>query len=80
MTPTELRAARHALDLTAAGFAQVTGVDERTVRRWEAGERSVPPCVAIIARLALEIPQVREALSIGELLRKRKLPLSAKNS
>jgi DNA-binding transcriptional regulator YiaG len=43
MTPTQLKKARHALGLSAEGFACLVGVKSgRTVRRWESGEREIP--------------------------------------
>lgn len=38
LTPAEVRAARTAYGITAAEMADVLGVSERTVRRWESGE------------------------------------------
>lgn len=37
MTPAEFKAARQALGLTVKAAAQMCGVDERTIRRWETG-------------------------------------------
>lgn len=45
MTSDEYRTAYAALGLTQAGVARLLGVDERTSRRWAAGEREVPPPV-----------------------------------
>ena len=43
MTPAQLKKARHALGLSAEGFARLVGVKSgRTVRRWESGEREIP--------------------------------------
>lgn len=51
MTPAELKSARAALGLSAAGFARAVGVESgRTVRRWESGERDIPgPVLALLA-------------------------------
>jgi DNA-binding transcriptional regulator YiaG len=50
MTPAQLKSARHALGLSAEGFARLVGVKSgRTVRRWESGERKIPgPVVRLI--------------------------------
>jgi transcriptional regulator with XRE-family HTH domain len=70
MTPTELKAARRALGLSAQGFARTFGVASgRTVRGWEAGERNgepapVPIPIALLVRLALDLPEVRIRLGI----------------
>jgi transcriptional regulator with XRE-family HTH domain len=50
MTGPELKAAREKLGLSARALAQKLGMrgmwDDRTVRRWESGERRVPADVA----------------------------------
>jgi DNA-binding transcriptional regulator YiaG len=53
MTPAQLKKARHALGLSAEGFARLVGVKSgRTVRRWESGEREIPgPVVKLLAIL-----------------------------
>lgn len=49
MTPEHLRSFRHSLGLSQAEFARMLGVaNGRTVRRWEAGEISIPGPVAVI--------------------------------
>ncbi len=49
MTPTEFRAIRHALGLSAQAMARLIQVsDGRTVRRWEAGERDIPGPVRVL--------------------------------
>lgn len=61
MAPEELKAARHALGLSAEGFAawvQVQG--GRTVRRWEAGERDIPGPVAVLVQAAMQSAAVRD--------------------
>jgi DNA-binding XRE family transcriptional regulator len=69
MIPEELRAARKALGLTQAEFANVFDVDIRTVKAWEAGHRDgrpspVPRPIAVLVRLAQEQASVRLALGI----------------
>lgn len=51
MTPYDLRQARHALGLSAEGFARAVGVRSgRTVRKWEAGDRDIPgPVIKLVA-------------------------------
>ena len=53
MTGDELREIRTtALRLTQSEFALAVGVSgDRTVRKWETGERPVPPAVAKLAEL-----------------------------
>jgi DNA-binding transcriptional regulator YiaG len=53
MTPAQLKKARHALGLSAEGFARLIGVKSgRTVRRWESGERAIPPPVQMLLKYA----------------------------
>lgn len=55
MTPAELKAARHALGLSAEGFAHAVRVESgRTVRRWEAGERDIPGPVTALVEIWLD--------------------------
>lgn len=69
MTSAELKTARHILGLSAEGFARVFGVASgRTVRGWEAGERDgkpapVPPPIALLVNLALEVEAARAWLN-----------------
>lgn len=41
-TPADIRVRREALGLTQAWIAERLGVDDRAVRRWEAGTRPIP--------------------------------------
>lgn len=60
MTGAELKSARHALGLSAEGFARLVGVESgRTVRRWESGERDVPGPVVILTTALMESAAVR---------------------
>lgn len=66
MTPADLKAARHALGLSAEGFAKLMGVESgRTVRRWEAGERDIPGPVQILTKALVESAAVRKYFKIG---------------
>lgn len=51
MTPNELKAARTALCLSQAELAALCHVQsDRTVRKWEAGERDIPgPVIVLLA-------------------------------
>lgn len=65
MTPAELKSARHALCLSAEGFARLVHVESgRTVRRWESGERDIPGPVQVLVHLCLEVPSVRKHLGL----------------
>lgn len=47
MTPAELRVVREFLGLTGEALAHLLGVQDRTVRRWEAGTVPIPDGVRI---------------------------------
>jgi DNA-binding transcriptional regulator YiaG len=65
MTPADLRAARHALGLSAEGFARVLGVSAaRTVQRWEAGDRDIPGTVAVLIKILMESAQARKIVGL----------------
>ena len=66
MTATELKAARHALGLSAEGFAKLVRVESgRTVRRWEAGDRDIPGPVVVIVDALLASRSVRRHFGVG---------------
>ena len=66
MTPSDLRATRHALGLSAAGLATLLGVqDGRTVRRWEAGEREIPGPVHVLLDSILQSRAVRRYFGLS---------------
>jgi hypothetical protein len=53
-TPEDMKAARHALGLSAEGLARMVRVEDgRTVRRWEAGERDIPGPVTVLLETAM---------------------------
>lgn len=55
MTPSDLKSARHALGLSAEGFARAVRVESgRTVRRWEAGDRDIPGPVETLVKIWLD--------------------------
>lgn len=55
VTPAELKQARHSLGLSAAKLAKAVGVaSDRTVRRWEHGDRRIPDYVIAWVRAALK--------------------------
>jgi DNA-binding transcriptional regulator YiaG len=65
MTPAELKTLREALGLSQAHLAHLAGVQERTVRHWEAGRNAAPPDVAaMLANIDASIDrQVQQALA-----------------
>lgn len=65
MTPAELKSARHALGLSAEGFARLVGVESgRAVRRWESGERSIPGPIAVLTNLLMKSEHARRLLGV----------------
>ena len=66
MTPAALKSTRKSLGLSQAEFARIFGVaSDRTVRKWEDGERDVPGYVPIMLDLIEHIPAVRTRLGIS---------------
>lgn len=53
MTANQFKTALARLGLTQVGAARLLKADDRTVRRWIAGERSIPWSIATIIRLLL---------------------------
>jgi DNA-binding transcriptional regulator YiaG len=53
MSAAEIAAMRKRLNKTQAEMAVLFGVDLRTFRRWENGERSIPGPVVILSRYIL---------------------------
>lgn len=58
MTPEQLKSARAQLGgLTQSQLAKIIGIKwDRTIRKWESGERPVPDAVAMLLNLFLENP------------------------
>jgi len=54
MTPDQIRDTLNRLELTTTRAAQLVGVDDRTMRKWLAGERGMPEPVIRLLRLVLE--------------------------
>ena len=66
VTHDDLKAARHALGLSAEGFAKLVGVESgRTVRRWEAGDRDIPGPVIVIVGALLSSRAVRRHFGVS---------------
>lgn len=71
MNPAEIRCRRERLGLTAEGLAQVLGIDERNVRRWEQGTQGISErSVELLAQL-----EDRYAQLVDELGRERRDPM-----
>ena len=51
MTPVQLQTKLDALGLSQRAFANLICTNERSVRRWIAGERRVPPWIPVILKL-----------------------------
>ena len=62
MTPLTIREHRLALGLTRGRAALYFGVDPRTWRRWEAGDREITPCAAKLITICVTLPAAWEAL------------------
>jgi DNA-binding transcriptional regulator YiaG len=67
MTPTQFKRLREQLGMTTDEVADLLelGVNgDRTVRRWEAGEKDIPGPVVLVMELCSEVPEVREYLDL----------------
>lgn len=65
MTPTQFKDARERLGLSQAELSLIFGVaTDRTVRRWEAGERDIPGPVIVLMKLILRSAEAREILGL----------------
>lgn len=73
-----LRRAIDATDFSDRAFARcVLDVDERTIRRWLAGERRVPGTVRIVSQAILNHPVIARAMARAvETLRHRSIRAS----
>jgi hypothetical protein len=73
-SPEALKAARHALDLSADGLARMLRVDDgRSVRRWEAGDSAIPGPVTVVMETAMNYLSKRAMVArFLEILRSRK--------
>lgn len=61
MTPVEIQARLDDLGLSQVAGARLLGVDDRTMRRWVAGDRIMPePAVRLLT--VLDIREVRRRL------------------
>ncbi len=73
MSPAELRAARKSLGLSQRGVAEFLKLGAngaRSVRRWEAGDRSIDERSAMLIEAALSSPALRKSLGIDALARR----------
>lgn len=62
-----LRSAIDASGLSARRFAaEVLAVDERTVRRWMAGDRDMPGPAVQLCRVVVDDPTIAEWLAEGD--------------
>lgn len=57
MTADALQLCLQRLDLPVTKAARLLGVEARTARKWISGERDVPPSVALLLHLMLEVPE-----------------------
>lgn len=65
MTPAEFKAARSKLGLTQRDLTALFSIaSDRTVRRWEEGDKDIPGSVLLLMELCLNLPEVRDYLGI----------------
>jgi DNA-binding transcriptional regulator YiaG len=64
MTPEEFLAIRVRLGLSHDSMGALMGVGDRTVRRWENGERDIPGPVVLLMDCICDVPELREYLDL----------------
>jgi plasmid maintenance system antidote protein VapI len=62
MTSREFSKALTHLGITQMGFAEIIGVNERTVRNWVGGRSDVPTSIAVLLHLMLDTKSTAEDL------------------
>jgi len=63
MSPSEFKAARHALGLSAQGMAKRLGIASgRTIRRWEAGKNRIPPTAIMVVKEMLRLAPAEKSV------------------
>lgn len=66
MTPAALKSARKSLGLSQAELARLVRVEsDRTVRKWEGGERDIPGPVQVIIEAIMTDPAVRRHFGVN---------------
>lgn len=67
MTPKQLKSVRQKFGLSQAELALLIGVaSDRTVRRWEEGERDIPGPVIVLMQLLLRSPEARMIMGLPD--------------
>ncbi len=64
MTPQEFEAARKQLGLSETALARLFKVGDRTVRRWEDGEKDIPGPAQVLISLLVKSPEARRLAGI----------------
>jgi DNA-binding transcriptional regulator YiaG len=65
MTPEEFKKARMDLGMSQNDMADFLGVaSDRTVRRWEEGEKDIPGPVLLVMELIFNVPEVANYLEL----------------
>lgn len=62
----EIKIIRRKLELTQAEFAKLANVSQKTVERWEAGQKEIAGPVVTLVKLLSECPKIEKELSIPE--------------
>lgn len=63
MTPKEIKDIRNWLGLSQSDFAMMLGIaSDRTIRRWEDGDKNIPGPVEVLCDLIETFPEVCEYL------------------
>lgn len=62
----EIKRIRRKLELTQAEFAELANVSQKTVERWEAGQKEITGPVVTLVKLLSECPKIEKELCIPE--------------
>jgi|TARA_R110000824_G_scaffold304158_1_gene491976 DNA-binding transcriptional regulator YiaG len=73
LTPSQIKEFRASLKLSGKAFARLVGVQsDRTVRRWEAGDRLIPDSIGVIKRLLNQLSPTKRDNIIAAARKKKK--------
>jgi DNA-binding XRE family transcriptional regulator len=80
MTPDELHAARHALQLTQAGLAAALGLARNTIVRYETGRWTIPTAIALAVHALRAERALLTVLTGGTPARKTESPRTGRTT
>ena len=66
VTGEEIKAIRRKLKLTQACFAELVNVSQKTIERWEEGDKKITGPIVTLVQILNEYPQIEEELLIPD--------------